>query len=75
MSEKITVMMNGAAGKMGRAVSAGLAALPNMQLIGAVDVKTTETDFGFLCGNSLYSLYDRRRTPHTRAICKEGCWT
>ena len=31
-------------------MSAGLAALPNMQLIGAVDVKTTETDFGFLCG-------------------------
>lgn len=50
MQKKIRIVMNGAAGKMGRALSSGLSGLANMQIVGAVDVKTTDVDYGFLCG-------------------------
>ena len=50
MSENIKVLMNGAAGKMGRALSTGLAALPNIQICAAVDIKSSDVDYGFLCG-------------------------
>lgn len=46
----VRVLMNGAFGKMGRSVSAGLAGLDNMEIVAAVDVKKVDTDFGFLCG-------------------------
>lgn len=50
MSEQIRIVMNGAAGKMGRALSAGLSALENMRIVGAVDIKCSDVDYGFLCG-------------------------
>ncbi len=46
----IKVIMNGAMGKMGRAVSAGLCNEGDIELVAAIDVKTSETDYGFLCG-------------------------
>lgn len=48
--QKIKVIMNGAAGKMGRALSTGLSALENIEIVGAVDVKSSDVDYGFLCG-------------------------
>lgn len=50
MAEKIRVMMNGAAGKMGKAVSAGLVADKRVELIGAVDLKASAVDYGYMCG-------------------------
>lgn len=50
MSKQIRIVMNGAAGKMGRALSAGLVALDNMQIVGAVDIRCSDVDYGFLCG-------------------------
>lgn len=44
------ILMNGAAGKMGRALSAGLSAMPDMQICAAVDTKAVAVDYGFLCG-------------------------
>lgn len=52
MAEKITVMMNGAAGKMGKAVSAGLVADKRVELIGAVDLKSSNIDYGYVCGSA-----------------------
>lgn len=46
----IKILMNGAAGKMGRALSAGLAARGDMQICAAVDTKAVAVDYGFLCG-------------------------
>lgn len=50
MSEQIRFLMNGAAGKMGRALSAGLSARGDMRVCAAVDTKQAEVDYGFLCG-------------------------
>lgn len=50
MAEKITIIMNGAAGKMGKAVSAGLIADKRVELIGAVDLKSSSVDYGYMCG-------------------------
>lgn len=46
----IKILMNGAAGKMGRALSAGLVARGDMQICAAVDTKEVAVDYGFLCG-------------------------
>lgn len=46
----IKILMNGAAGKMGRALSVGLSERANMELVAAVDMKQSEVDYGFLCG-------------------------
>lgn len=46
----IKILMNGAAGKMGRALSAGLSAQEDMQLCAAVDTREAAIDYGFLCG-------------------------
>lgn len=48
---KIKVLMNGALGKMGRSVSAGLAQFENIQLVAAVDNKAMDTDYGFIIGS------------------------
>lgn len=50
MKSKITVLINGASGKMGRAMGAGLYQQPDMKLVGAVDIKGIGMDFGILCG-------------------------
>lgn len=50
MAEKIKVIMNGAAGKMGKAISAGLVADSGIELIGAVDLKADSVDYGYMCG-------------------------
>lgn len=50
MPDKIKILMNGAAGKMGRALSQGLAARPDMAVCAAVDIKASDVDYGFLCG-------------------------
>ncbi len=47
---KIKVIMNGALGKMGRSVSAGLVQFENIEIVAAVDHKTMDTDFGFIIG-------------------------
>lgn len=48
--QEISILMNGAAGKMGRALAAGLSARPGMKLAAAVDTKAFDVDYGFLCG-------------------------
>ena len=50
MAEKIKVIMNGAAGRMGRALAQGLGARENMRLAAAVDTKASDVDYGLLCG-------------------------
>lgn len=46
----IRILMNGAAGKMGRALSSGLTAQGGMEICAAVDTKAVAVDYGFLCG-------------------------
>ncbi len=48
--QKIKVIMNGAAGRMGRALAQGLGARENMRLAAAVDTKASDVDYGLLCG-------------------------
>lgn len=50
MKEKIKVLMNGASGKMGRAIAGGLSREEDMELVAAVDVKGTGADAGLLWG-------------------------
>ena len=50
MSGKIKILMNGAAGKMGRSLSQGLSARSDMVICAAVDIKASDVDYGFLCG-------------------------
>lgn len=50
MGEQIKILMNGAAGKMGRALAAGLSARGDMRVCAAVDTKEAAVDYGFLCG-------------------------
>ncbi len=50
MKSQITVLVNGATGKMGRAIAAGLYQEPDIQIVAAVDVKGDGMDFGILCG-------------------------
>ena len=50
MGDAIKILMNGAAGKMGRALSLGLSAEDDMQICAAVDTKKSAVDYGFLCG-------------------------
>jgi 4-hydroxy-tetrahydrodipicolinate reductase len=50
MAERIKVLMNGAMGRMGKVISAGLAADNRIELIAAVDTKTVDTDYGYVCG-------------------------
>ena len=46
--QKIKVIMNGAAGRMGRALAQGLGASENMRLAAAVDNKGCDVDYGLL---------------------------
>ena len=48
--QKIKILMNGAAGRMGRALSQGLGARENMRIAAAVDTKAAAVDYGLLCG-------------------------
>lgn len=48
--QKIKIIMNGAAGRMGRALAQGLGARENMSLVAAVDTKASDVDYGLLCG-------------------------
>jgi len=48
--KQITVLVNGATGKMGRAMAAGLYQEQDIQIVGAVDVKGAGMDFGIICG-------------------------
>ena len=50
------VLINGANGKMGKAMSAGIMAESDMQIVAAVDLKSVETDFGLLCGDKEIGL-------------------
>ncbi len=43
------VLINGAAGKMGRAMGGGIAREKDMQIVAAVDIKGEGSDFGLLC--------------------------
>jgi len=47
---EIKVLVNGAAGKMGRAMSAGIAKESDMKIVAAVDFKFTGNDLGLACG-------------------------
>ncbi len=44
----IKVLINGAAGKMGRAMGGGISVQEDMQVVAAVDLKGTGSDFGLL---------------------------
>jgi len=50
MTEKIKILMNGAAGKMGKAMCAGLMQEPDMQIVAAVDVRQIGADIGLING-------------------------
>lgn len=47
---QIKVLVNGAAGKMGRIMSAGIMAAEDMQVVAAVDIKGDNRDLGVLTG-------------------------
>ena len=47
---KIKVLMNGACGKMGRAMSAGIMAAADMEIVAAVDIAGGGRDLGLLAG-------------------------
>jgi 4-hydroxy-tetrahydrodipicolinate reductase len=47
---KIKVLVNGATGKMGRTMAAGIAKEHDLQIVAAVDVKLSGMDLGNLCG-------------------------
>lgn len=47
----IRILVNGAAGKMGRAMSAGILKEKDMQIVGAVDQTCIGMDVGDLCGS------------------------
>lgn len=47
---KIRVLVNGATGKMGRVMSAGIAKQPDMEIVSAVDIKLAGLELGNLCG-------------------------
>ncbi|MGI5891497.1 MAG: 4-hydroxy-tetrahydrodipicolinate reductase [Bacillota bacterium] len=47
---RIRVLVNGATGKMGRVMSAGIAKQPDMEIVSAVDVKLAGLELGNLCG-------------------------
>ena len=51
---KIRVVVNGASGKMGQTVIAALSSEPDIEIVGAVDIKTS---------SSTYSLSDGRTVP------------
>lgn len=46
----IKVLVNGAAGRMGKAMSLGIIGEPDMEIVAAVDVKQVGADLGFLTG-------------------------
>ncbi len=48
----IKILVNGAAGRMGKAMSAGIIDQDDMQIVGAVDLKCAGTDVGELAGKS-----------------------
>ena len=48
--QKISFLMNGASGRMGRALALGLGSRENMRLAAAVDTKPAAVDYGLLCG-------------------------
>ena len=50
MTEQIKILLNGAAGKMGRAMAAGILGEADMQLVGAVDRSCIGCDIGELSG-------------------------
>ena len=48
--QKIRVLINGAVGKMGRSMSAGILATDDLSLVAAVDIKGIGSDVGLLSG-------------------------
>jgi 4-hydroxy-tetrahydrodipicolinate reductase len=50
LDKKIRVLMNGACGKMGRAMSAGIMAEADMEIVAAVDITGLGRDLGLLAG-------------------------
>lgn len=46
----IKILINGATGKMGRAMSAGIAQQDDLQIVAATDIKLAGVDLGSLCG-------------------------
>ena len=54
---KITFLVNGAAGKMGRIITAGLMQQEDLQLVGAVDIKCVGQDVGALCGTEAVRIF------------------
>jgi len=54
----IKVLVNGAAGKMGLAMSAGIAAENDMQIVAACDVRNTGRSLGELCGADIKAIIE-----------------
>lgn len=48
--QEYKILVNGAAGKMGRAMGGGIAQEADMRIVAAVDIKGAGTDFGLLAG-------------------------
>ena len=48
---RIKILLNGAGGKMGRSMSAGIMAEKDMEIVAAVDLKGVGGDLGLLAGN------------------------
>ena len=56
MEKQIKVLVNGAAGKMGRAMIDGILPEKDLQIVAVVDLKQAGTDIGTVCGGSPWGL-------------------
>jgi len=57
LSEKFKVVLTGVSGKMGKAILNGIINEPDVQVVGAVDIKLQGKDIGFLIGEDQKDVY------------------
>lgn len=53
----LKILINGASGKMGRAMGGGISQEPDLDIAAAVDVKGDGADFGLMCGLEPMGVY------------------
>lgn len=57
MQERIKVVVTGVAGKMGKAILAGIVNEPDIDVVGATDVKLQGTDVGLIIGSEPLNVF------------------
>jgi 4-hydroxy-tetrahydrodipicolinate reductase len=57
LSKKYKVIITGVGGKMGRAILNGIINEPDIEIVGAVDIKFVGKDIGFLTGEEMKHVY------------------